>query len=138
MNRPNMIRHVTPEEAIKEFLSPAMEEASEDDPRCFGFGGISSDGETSELSYEDALSAVRKVGLWGFANVPAREIHFWSDGSASPSLRMQFLGHELAHLILVEQAPEAAEHDDDLAEEVLADDFGQVAALAYELLPELD
>lgn len=133
MERPTLIRHPTPEAAIAAFLAPVMAEAGETDPRAFGFGGASADGQSREVTHQGVLTAVRETGLWGFTDVPNRTIHFWSNGNASTRLRLQFLGHELGHLV-EEDLPE----EPDLASEVLADRFGEVAALAAEMLPDLE
>lgn len=75
------------------------------------------------MTHEALMAAIRSQGVWGFVDANSRRIHAW----ASPDAPRETVVHMLAHLIF---HMTGTPHDDDLEEEMRAEQFGRVAALA--------
>ena len=86
-------------------------------------------GNEIEFSHEQELAGIRQQGCWGFVDARTNMIHAWASDSAPREFILHMLAHEIGH---VTDEP----HPDELQEEMRAEQFGRVAKLAYELLPQ--
>ncbi|QFY77343.1 hypothetical protein DUD43_06455 [Alcaligenes faecalis] len=90
-------------------------------------------GETEErqkvdLTYEQEIQAIRDQKCWGCADTDTNQIHVWAAPDVDRALLIHMLAHEIGHLT-------GEPHPDDIQEELRAETFGKVAALAYHMLP---
>ncbi|MCR4146617.1 hypothetical protein, partial [Alcaligenes faecalis] len=65
---------------------------------------------------------------WGCADTDTNQIHVWAAPDVDRALLIHMLAHEIGHLT-------GEPHPDDIQEELRAETFGKVAALAYHMLP---
>lgn len=90
-------------------------------------------GETEErqkvdLTYEQEIQAIRDQKCWGCADTDTNQINVWAAPDVDRALLIHMLAHEIGHLT-------GDPHPDDIQEELRAETFGKVAALAYHMLP---
>lgn len=92
------------------------------------FGGLDGLQQEVEFGYDVQRDGIEKQGYWGFINTDTKVIHYWIKSDAEVPIQelIHFFGHEIGHGTGVQL-------EDDFAEEMRAEDFGHVAALAYEL-----
>ena len=123
--------HPTPEALHRAMWSPAAEaegmtyEALIADSST---GAFTVDGEEVHVTHEEEMNAIRCMGVWGFCDTNTNQIHAWG-APGTPRLKvMHMLAHEIGHLT-------GAPDENDLEEEMRAEAFGQVAAIAFGMLP---
>lgn len=83
--------------------------------------------EKVDLTYEQEIQAIRDQKCWGCADTDTNQIHVWAAPDVDRTLLIHMLAHEIGHLT-------GAPHPDDIQEELRADTFGKVAAMAYQML----
>lgn len=81
-----------------------------------------------DLTYEQEIQAIRDQKCWGCADTDTNQIHVWAAPDVDHALLIHMLAHEIGHLT-------GEPHPDDIQEELRAETFGKVAALAYHMLP---
>ena len=86
-------------------------------------------GNEIEFTHEQELDGMRQQGCWGFVDSRTNIIHAWAADSAPRGFILHMLAHEIGHVT-------GEPHPDELQEEMRAEQFGRVAKLAYELLPQ--
>lgn len=87
----------------------------------------SADGVDFELSHADELAALEAQGCWAFVDTKAGIIHAWVSPYAPRSRVVHMLAHEIGHMV-------GTPLDDDIAEEMRAEEFGRVAAMAFDMM----
>jgi hypothetical protein len=117
----NVVWHKSAEEVFRAYWGDAIDDDG------VTLCALTGDGDPVESSMDEALYAIRQQGVWGFADTEGEVIHAWADGSADPALVIHMLAHEIGHLT-------GTPNCDDLAEELRADEYGDVAAQAYRML----
>lgn len=80
------------------------------------------------LSRDEQLAAMRAQGCWGFLDSNTNTIHAWAAPDADRASVLHMLAHEVGHAT-------GTPLQDGLQEELRAEQFGRVAALAYSLMP---
>lgn len=80
-----------------------------------------------DLTYEQEIQAIRDQKCWGCADTETNQIHVWAAPDVDRTLLIHMLAHEIGHLTGVP-------HTDDIQEELRAETFGKVAAMAYQML----
>ena len=85
--------------------------------------GVDAAGTEVEISAEEEMAAIRSQGVWGFIDTNGHHIHAWASPDAPRETVVHMLAHEIGHMT-------GTPHDDDLEEELRAEQFGRVAALA--------
>ncbi|MGG5143929.1 hypothetical protein [Alcaligenes ammonioxydans] len=83
--------------------------------------------EKVELTYEQEIQAIRDQKCWGCADTETNQIHVWAAPDVDRTLLIHMLAHEIGHLT-------GEPHTDDIQEELRAETFGKVAAMAYQML----
>ncbi|HRO20851.1 hypothetical protein [Alcaligenes phenolicus] len=83
--------------------------------------------EKVDLTYEQEIQAIRDQKCWGCADTETNQIHAWAAPDVDRTLLIHMLTHEIGHLT-GEPLP------DDIQEELRAETFGKVAAMAYQML----
>lgn len=127
----DIVWHDSPESIHRAMWAPVAEsEGMTYEELCADCGAIAEclDGEVLELTHEQEMQAILEQGCWGFAEVERGTIHAWAAPHADRGLVLHMLAHEIGHLT-------GDPHPDGLQEELRAEQFGRVAALAYSLLP---
>lgn len=89
--------------------------------------GETEDGQLVEFSHEQELGGMRAQGCWAFADTHANTIHAWAAPDADRGRVLHMLAHEIGHLT-------GEPHEDSMQEELRAEQFGRVAALAFSML----
>lgn len=74
------------------------------------------------------FEGMRAQGCWAFVDTMTNTIHAWAAQDADRGMVLHMLAHEVGHVT-------GEPHEDPLQEELRAEQFGRVAALAYSLLP---
>lgn len=90
--------------------------------------GQTEGGEEVEFTHEQELAGMYAQGCWAFVD-NTNTIHAWAAQDADTALVVHMLAHEIGHAT-------GTEHPDELQEEMRAEQFGRVAALAYELVQQ--
>ena len=91
----------------------------------------SADGVDFELSYADEMAALESQGCWAFVDTEAGVIHAWVSPDV-PRLRVvHMFAHEIGHMV-------GTPLDDDIAEEMRAEEFGRVAAMAFDMMMSIE
>lgn len=88
-------------------------------------GGLTFGGEEVTFTTAEQLEGMRRQGCWGFVNTDSGQIHAWAAPDIAPEMLMHLLGHVTGEA-----------HPDPLQEELRAEQFGGVAAVAYHLAPQ--
>lgn len=88
-------------------------------------------GEEVTISQPDAIGAIRQQGCWAFVDTKTQTIHAWADPKTPAATVIHMLGHELGHIT-------GQPHEDLYQEERRAEEFGAVAAKAFELWSQSD
>lgn len=101
------------------------EEMMEESVSC----GEDEHGNEIEFTHEQELAGIREQGCWAFVDTRTNIIHAWAAEYAPRDLVLHMLAHEIGHLT-------GAAEDDQLQEELRAEQFGRVAKAAYALLPQ--
>lgn len=83
--------------------------------------------EKVDLTYGQEIQAIRDQKCWGCADTETNQIHAWAAPDVDRTLLIHMLAHEIGHLT-GEPLP------DDIQEELRAETFGKVAAMAYQML----
>ena len=83
--------------------------------------------EKVELTYEQEIQAIRDQKCWGCADTDTNQVHVWAAPDVDRTLLIHMLAHEIGHLT-------GEPHTDDIQEELRAETFGKVAAMAYQML----
>ena len=91
----------------------------------------SADGIDFELSHADEMTALESQGCWAFVDTPAGIIHAWASPDAPRSRVVHMFAHEIGHMV-------GAPLDDDIAEEMRAEEFGRVAAMAFDMMMSIE
>lgn len=102
----------------------ALWECTEDDLLRGTLGGTDLGGVTTEHSYSEVLEAGRLAGVFGFTD--GETIHYWADEGVALEMLVRFFGHELGHMT-------GTACEDDMAEEMRAEEYSAVAVKALEL-----
>lgn len=128
-NPVTLVTHRTPESVVGRFFSlegEAMEEVM--------IGGVTLEGEeVPDISAQVMVDGVRRMGLWGFADLQEGEIHYWLDPwMRDTAMVVHFFAHELEHLHAGQWSD--PDLDEDLQEELRCEHVGRLAAYAYELV----
>lgn len=87
------------------------------------------DARGNEVVYsrESMVAGMTQTGCWAFADTNTNTVHAWAEATANPGLVLHMLAHEVAHLTGT-AAP------DGYQEEMRAEQFGSVAAKAFDLI----
>jgi hypothetical protein len=93
-------------------------------------GGLDEKGNEHTITPEQLVESVRAQGLWGFADVPNKTIHFWRADTAGDALMAVFLGHELMHIML---ASMLQVDDPELRAELYCEAAGMIARYVLSL-----
>lgn len=89
---------------------------------------FTTDGREIQVTHEEEMDAIRLMGVWGFCDTNTSQIHAWA-APDTPRLKViHMLAHEIGHLT-------GTPDENDLEEEMRAEAFGQVAAIAFGMLP---
>lgn len=90
---------------------------------------VGEDAQGNEVRMDEAsvLESLEAMGLWGFADKTTNTIHLWASANANARLLAELVGHELGHLT-------GTQLEDDLQEEMRADQFAAVAAMTFDIL----
>lgn len=92
-----------------------------------GVAAFTATGEEVHVTHEEEMDAIRMMGVWGFSDANAKHIHAWAAPDTPRIKVLHMLAHEIGHLT-------GTPDEDDLKEEMRAEAFGQVAALAFGLM----
>lgn len=101
------------------------------------FGGHGEDGQRAgSFSFEEYLASIESMGVYGFAQPEKGQIHYWINGTAPQTTLIHFLAHELCHCVQAvrKRRPTILQ---EIAEEVLCESHGMVAAKALDLVGSL-
>lgn len=121
--------HDSPEAVLREYWKgPAEAEGLDVDELLLESegGGLTFDGEEVTFTTAEQLEGMRRQGCWGFVDTNSGQIHAWAAPDIAPEMLMHLLGHEIGHVT-------GEAHPDPLLEELRAEQFGRVAAVAYHL-----
>lgn len=88
--------------------------------------GETEDGEVFEFTHEQAIEGMRTQGCWGFVDTKTNTINAWAADDVDAPTALHFLAHEIGHVT-------GEQLDDDMQEEMRAEQFGRVAVLAYRM-----
>lgn len=89
--------------------------------------GFLESGEEVTLDGGDDLDGMRVQGCWGFVSPDTGTIHAWADANTDPAMVIHMLAHEIGHATGVPM-------EDELQEELRAEQFGKAARMAFEML----
>lgn len=89
--------------------------------------GADASGEEMEISYLQEIDGIKAMKCWGFIDMHAATIHAWAAPDADPAMILHMLAHEVGHAT-------GSPDPDEVEEEMRAEQFGQVAKLAYAML----
>ena len=91
----------------------------------------SADGVDFELSHAEEMAALESQGCWAFVDTEAGVIHAWVSPDAPRSRVVHMFAHEIGHMV-------GTPLDDDIAEEMRAEEFGRVAAMAFDMMMSIE
>lgn len=125
----SIVWHADPESILRAHWKPiAAAEGIDCEELCAGqFGGQTVEGEVVEFSLDDMIAGLREQGCWGFIDHNTNTIHAWAAPDCDRALLLHMLAHEVGHAT-------GAHHRDELQEEMRAEQFGAVAAMAYRFM----
>jgi len=87
-------------------------------------GGLDSNENEHEFSYEDQKEGIEKQGIWGWIG-DDKVIHCWIGKELSMEELIHFFAHEIGHQTGIKD-------DDAFQEEMRAEGYGHTATTAYE------
>lgn len=124
----SIVWHDSPESIYRAMWEQAANEAgvSYEDLIEGSNVGETEDGEVFEFTHEQAIDGMHTQGCWGFVDTKTNTINAWAADDVNAATVIHFLAHEIGHIT-------GDQHDDDMQEEMRAEQFGRVAALAYTL-----
>ena len=91
----------------------------------------SADGIDFELSHADETASLESQACWAFVDTGAGIIHAWVSPDAPRSRVVHMFAHEIGHMV-------GTPLDDDIAEEMRAEEFGRVAAMAFDMMMSIE
>lgn len=133
-----------PEMSIRWYESPEAVHRAMWEPVAIGEGmtydellaesescGLDEHGKEVVLEPGADIDGMRLQGCWAFVDTLNNCIHAWSAPDADRGRVLHMLAHEIGHVT-------GTQHPDGLQEEMRAEQFGRVAALAYSMLLDKD
>lgn len=131
-NPPKMtiVWHDTPEAVHRAMWEPVAIDAgmtyeqllAESEP-----SGTDEHGNEVTFTHEQEIAGMHEQGCWAFVETHRKVIHAWADPAAPRGRVLHMLAHEIGHAT-------GEPNPDSLQEEMRAEQFGRVAALAFEML----
>lgn len=124
----SIVWHDSPEGVDRAMWEEAAQDAglSYEDLRDSVSVGQDENGAPVELTHAQTIDAIRNQGCWGFVDTNTGTIHAWAADDADPMLVVHMLAHEIGHMT-------GEQHPDELQEEMRAEQFGRVAAMAFRM-----
>ncbi len=95
----------------------------------FSMGGVDSNEDNVQFSFEEQKVGIESQGIWGFVD-ENNVIHYWIGKDLPLDNIIHFFGHEIGHRT-------GKPNTDEFQEEMRAEGFGRVATLAYKFAKHL-
>lgn len=128
MKKLKTIRFKSADSIIRKYISLTF--GSKLSKSRYGIGTMDEKGNIQEITVDEMISAIKPIGVWGFTDTKTRKIYFWADRNAVKRKLIEFFAHEIGH----NSGKKCA---DVVKEEMRADEYANVATLAFDMANKL-
>lgn len=118
-------KHKSVESIIAAYWRPAARDAGMTmrEVRESKHVGITKRGKKVSYTWDDVAEGITYTGMWAFADIPKRTIHYWHDGKRTRAELAMLIGHEVGHIL-------RGVKRNTRQDEAICDGYGIAAALA--------